>query len=444
MLPAWEPWSGFAEAAEAALILLQEAAGLDLWAVTQVRGDEQVVVTARSTGFPIPPQAVLPWAESICIHMCSGGPRVVPDVDEVPAYAGAGLRRAVRANAYVGAPLTLEGGRIFGTVCGLSHEKQPESLHRVLPLLEFVAGLLSTLLSKEMLAAELSATAAHAYSRANEDPATGLLNSRGWQRALEVQEDRRARYGEEASVLVVRLAAADPAGDSGRQLAGVLAAAFRPSDVLARLDDTEFAVLAPGCGSAEVDVVRARLAAALRAAGLSALLGAAASDAGPGVLAASSAAARQVHPGPAEDVAASLPPPASEHLSGNEQLPGNELGVDSREHEDLVVVRLQGRAEGRADVVTLRGLLPALRPGEDRRPVLLDLTHLDGWSLPAQVTLLRAVRGLRQHGRFVAAYGLKEHLASQAAGIGWERWVSCYRDLATARAHLPAPGREHR
>ena len=433
-----EPWSGFAEAAEAALRLLQDTAGLDLWAVTQLRGDEQVVITARSTGFPIPPGAVLPWAESLCVHMCNGGPRVAPDVTGVPGYAGAGIRRAVQVGAYVGAPLTLEGGQVFGTVCGLGHEEQPESLHAVLPLLEFVAGLLSTLLSKEMLAAELSATAAHAYGRANEDPATGLLNARGWQQALHVQEDRLARYGEQASVVVLRLGAPGATDDAMRRLAGVLAAACRPSDVLARLGDVEFAVLAPACGTAGAQALRKRLLTALTPTGLDVLLGTAAADGSGGVSAAWRAAAKEASGTVTATVPAPQPAPSSE--SG----PEAELQVGRQEHEDVVIVQLRGSARTRSDVLTLRALLPALRPGEDRRPVLLDLTALDEWSLPAQVTLLRAVRGLRQYGRFAAAYGLKDDLARQAAGIGWERWVSCYHNLATARAHLPATGDQHR
>ena len=110
---------------------------------------------------------------------------------------------------------------------------------------------------------------------ADHDPLTGLLNRRGFERALEAHVARTRRYGPAGALLVVDLDGFKDVNDTlghhaGDQLIVACAAALRErlreTDVLARLGGDEFAVLLPVetapeaavVAQALVDVVRER------------------------------------------------------------------------------------------------------------------------------------------------------------------------------------------
>ena len=141
------PWRNWATAAEGALRFLHEQVGWDLWMVTRVEGEHQIVLAAHPEGV-VRPGARLPWAESFCHAMVEGtAPRVATVTAAVPEYASRtkGLGRDVAA--YIGAPLVHPAPELFGTVCGVSFRAKPLSATRDLPLVELVARMLSTLLA---------------------------------------------------------------------------------------------------------------------------------------------------------------------------------------------------------------------------------------------------------------------------------------------------------
>ncbi|MCW2666689.1 MAG: histidine kinase, partial [Frankiales bacterium] len=268
------PAEGFAEVAGDALQLLQQRHGLDLWMVTRVRDGAQSVVVARGVvGMPVPADAVQPWAQSYCRLMVAGGaPRVAPRAADVPAYASAKATARFGIAAYIGVPLLATDGTLFGTLCALSATEQPESLRDALPDVELVARLLSTVLAKEAAALERSYEAAQAYARADRDQLTGLLNPRGWQARLLVEEERCRRHGRSASVLAIdlddlRRVNVELGAGSGdhvlRTAADVLLRGCRSIDVVARTGGDEFAVLLAESGLAQARGLAARLQRAL-------------------------------------------------------------------------------------------------------------------------------------------------------------------------------------
>lgn len=268
------PLAGFAAAGELALAMLQDAMGLDLWLVTQRRGNEQVAIAVRGDWLPVPTGAVFPWVESFCRHMVSGtAPRIAPRCSDVPAYAEAAASRNVAIGAYVGAPIVGWEGRLFGSICGVAADPRGDSLHRHRRLLDSTAQLLSTLLAKEQLAADRSEAAAVAYALCDRDPLTGLLNSRGWEYALSVEAQRQSRDGGTATLFAVTAWTGEPEATKStvssalQAAAEVLAGVCRPYDRLARLEDT-LAVLAVDCGSAGGAQLADRLQTAMNQAGL--------------------------------------------------------------------------------------------------------------------------------------------------------------------------------
>ncbi|PPK92672.1 diguanylate cyclase (GGDEF)-like protein [Kineococcus xinjiangensis] len=282
------PWSGFTEAADAVLAHLQERFGMDLWVVTRVREGSQEVHVARSGAFRIPQGTPLPWLDSLSRQIHAGSaPRVATDARIEMAFGAPGVDRRFRVGAYLGVPLLTEEGHLRGTLCAFSGNRQPDELALELPVVELFARLLSTLLAKEEFAHERSEVAAAAYAMANRDPLTGVLNRRGWERALDAEEQRCLRGGRCSAVAVVDLDGLSQINDSLGHEAGdellvraarALESAVRPCDQVARVEGDVFGLIAADAGGEGVRAWAARLGCALRAAGVQASIGAAASS----------------------------------------------------------------------------------------------------------------------------------------------------------------------
>jgi diguanylate cyclase len=251
-LTGMSPYSDFASAAQGAVEFLHERVGLDLWLVTQLRDDQQVALVAHPKRLVLPGMSI-PWAEGFCRRMVAGeGPRVASVTAAVPAYAGLALGPAQRVAAYLGVPLLRSDGALFGTLCGFGLRAQPASLARHLPLAEHTARMLSTVLAQEGAAVAQEEVIRAAIADSERDAVTGLLNRRGWERAIEVEEARCRRSGAAAAVVALDLDGLKSVNDSQghgagddylRTVAEILVDHSRPTDVVARVGGDEFAVL---------------------------------------------------------------------------------------------------------------------------------------------------------------------------------------------------------
>ena len=140
------PFDDWETAGRGALALLHRSVGLDVWMLTQLVDDQQVVVHAHPADL-MPPGTAVPWAGTFCCKMTTGeAPRVATVAAAVPAYRDVLDGLPLRVAAYVGVPLVRRDRTLFGTLCGTSSRAQPRSLSRHLPLIEFTARMLSTLL----------------------------------------------------------------------------------------------------------------------------------------------------------------------------------------------------------------------------------------------------------------------------------------------------------
>jgi GAF domain-containing protein len=140
------PWRDFTAAACGAMATLHDRLGWDVWVVTQVVDDRQVVLHAHPPGV-VRPGTWLPWADTYCRLMISGeAPRAATVTAAVPAYASRMEGPAGRIAAYIGVPLVTGDGEVFGTLCAWGFRARPRSAARDLPLVETMARLLSTLM----------------------------------------------------------------------------------------------------------------------------------------------------------------------------------------------------------------------------------------------------------------------------------------------------------
>lgn len=101
-------------------------------------------VAGEGHSFGLAEGASLPLAETYCQAMVEGRMgRVVPDSAAEPAVAGLPVTTASRIGRYVGVPVHLPGGRLYGALCGLGHCPDPTLDARDARLLEFLAELVA-------------------------------------------------------------------------------------------------------------------------------------------------------------------------------------------------------------------------------------------------------------------------------------------------------------
>jgi diguanylate cyclase len=253
-----QQYEDFGSAAEVALGLLREKVGLEFWMIGRIEGDEFIVLNCVGDAFGIQNGDSMPYAETLCWQMLAGGvPHVAPKVSDVPAYASAPLARKWRVEAYMGAPLALSDGKIYGVLSGMDRKAWGDELRAHQWLIDMVAGLLGAIASREKSAGD---TAARLVSEGGEvmvDKLTQTFNRRAWDRVLAAEEARCARHNHSACVICVDVdglrAVNDSQGrDKGDELlvrvAQILKRACRGYDVVARTGEDEFAILAVECG----------------------------------------------------------------------------------------------------------------------------------------------------------------------------------------------------
>lgn len=281
-LPAMRGMS-FEEASAEVLRFLHERFGVALWMVTRRRGDDWIVLQAADGGYGVRPGRVFPWHDTVCARMVEGGgPRVVPDVARVPDYAAAPIVRQLPIGAYVGAPLTMPDGSLFGTLCAIDPTPQPAEFEEERALIELLAGLLNGVLVMELGLEDATRANERLATEAATDSLTQLANRRAWEAVLDHEEDRCRRYGHGAAVFVIDLDGLKATNDTNGHASGdallvsaaeALRSVARQADVAARLGGDEFGLLAIDCDDRGAEMLEDRLRVALDERGVVASIG---------------------------------------------------------------------------------------------------------------------------------------------------------------------------
>jgi diguanylate cyclase len=282
----FDEFSTFGEASDAMLRMLRQLLQLDLWLVTRVHDEQWIVLHSYGTG-PVSAGDVLPLKATICNEMLAGkGPHVAPDIAEIPAYSGVPIMQLHSIGSYAGAPLIVNGA-VYGVLCGMSEAPQADVLAEQTPHLITAARTLSTILGQQLHAETLARRAERAETEALLDEMTALYNRRGWEQLVAHEQARGRRYGHKHAVFFMDIDGlktindeqGHAAGDALiRRAADAIRAVVREHDVAARVGGDEFALLATETAGAEAAVIRERLAAGFREAGVSVSIGFARAD----------------------------------------------------------------------------------------------------------------------------------------------------------------------
>ena len=311
------PYPEFDAAARATLHHLSDRFDLPLWTIARRQSDGWRVLYQAGQLGGVVKGARLPWSD-LCTALVEGaGPPVAPVVAEVPAYAEALAPRTaavrhlavlagsvtslhsptefvpeavgtdlaggfdehapVRVGAFIGVPVQLEDGTVFGVLSGIDQSPQPPELAAELPLVRLLARLLGTVLTAELRAEETARDAERVEAESGRDALTGLVNRQSWDWLLRAEDERARRYGSPAAVVSIDLEADNRSADDEAVLSASrsIVAVTRAHDVVARLGGAELGVLAVECDASALSNLVARIKDELAATGIHAVVGAA-------------------------------------------------------------------------------------------------------------------------------------------------------------------------
>jgi diguanylate cyclase (GGDEF)-like protein len=282
--PPLSPAMSFDRASQAVVDYLKVAVPLGLWTVSRYDGTDQVYLAVADDTYGMKAGSTLSWSGTFCREMVVGAPQIAPDAMAVPEYAAAGVATTLTIGTYVGIPIQRGDGQLFGVLCGLDPARHPDAgaLRAQAPLMELLGSLLSTVLEADLARTAADRRAERAELLAESDVLTGLLNRRGWDRYLAVEEDRYRRFGDPGSVVVLDLDGLKEindrdghgAGDDHIRLAAhTLRVTVRGTDIVARLGGDEFGVVATNTTPENTRALVVRLMAAFTEAGLSGAVG---------------------------------------------------------------------------------------------------------------------------------------------------------------------------
>lgn len=128
---------------------------MDLTFLGEFVGGREVYRTLAGDGpsFGLTEGAALPLSDTYCQAMIEGRiDRVVADSAAVPAVADLTVTKVGRVGRYVGVPVRLPDGRLYGALCGVGHAPDPGLGPRDARLLEFLAELIAEELDRDQRA----------------------------------------------------------------------------------------------------------------------------------------------------------------------------------------------------------------------------------------------------------------------------------------------------
>ena len=148
---------GSSDSIDRMLSLARAALDMDVAFVSAFTDHEAVVEAADgdAPSFGIEVGSRVPLAETYCQRMLKGRlPSVVRDTMNDPRTADLSTTREAEIGAYVGVPVRLWDGRLYGTLCCLSHEPEPSLNSRDIRFMRVVAEIVAEQIDRQQLETE--------------------------------------------------------------------------------------------------------------------------------------------------------------------------------------------------------------------------------------------------------------------------------------------------
>ena len=276
--------------AESVVASLGEHTCVEDWILVRYLGDEWVVLAGHGRhGYR--PGDVLDrpagasehlaalasvWADDVVVDLTEGA--VEPRRGQPPSEAPDDF------DGLVAFPLW-GGDGLFGAICALPVDAVEEvELRRNESMVRLTVELLTSVLGLDLDRSRLQRRLDAAESAALSDPMTGLGNRRAFERAVDREEARCARFGHRAGIVIIDLDGLKDMNDTWGHGAGddlirrageAIRNTLRSADQAFRIGGDEFALLLPEVTVDGLGGVRNRLSEAMAAAGVAASMGSA-------------------------------------------------------------------------------------------------------------------------------------------------------------------------
>lgn len=283
-LGAYRPYTRFTQAANAVLKSLYDRVPFDLWMLTQVKEEDWIVLVAENHGYDAVKEGdVYQWSDSLCSRMVKGlGPNFASECQNINAYREAPINKKLKISSYIGYPIVLDDGSLFGTLCAIHPEVSDCDLEQHKNFIIHQARLLATLLTSYQ----------NQYKKQNElqneklmsqmDELTGVHNRRGWNLNLDIEEHRAQRESNIVSVIMIDVDDLKLINDSEGHHAGdellikvaeCLKMIVRPYDLVSRIGGDEFAILLANTNQKDAGALVERIRAKFIEYGINASIG---------------------------------------------------------------------------------------------------------------------------------------------------------------------------
>ena len=131
---------------------VREFLGMDIAYATEIVGGDHHLRVLQGDGesFHARVGLSLPAEQTYCDRVLGGRlPNVIPDVQGEPRAADLPITRVMGIGAFTSVPLTFSDGRVYGTLCTVSHSAKPSLGYRELQLLHVFARMIVDQIERE-------------------------------------------------------------------------------------------------------------------------------------------------------------------------------------------------------------------------------------------------------------------------------------------------------
>ncbi|MFT0891800.1 diguanylate cyclase domain-containing protein [Pseudochelatococcus sp. G4_1912] len=160
------------------LELLEFVTGLESTYLTRIdleAGVQNILFARNIRTMCIPEGLTVPWNDTLCKRALDEGQAFTDDVTS--CWGDSEAAKALGIVTYASAPVRLDNGSVYGTLCAASSERKPIT-PRSKQLLKLFAALIAQQIQREQLMSQLQHANAALEGYSNTDMLTGLPNRR--------------------------------------------------------------------------------------------------------------------------------------------------------------------------------------------------------------------------------------------------------------------------
>lgn len=233
------------------LRVIESLTGLESTYLTTVDREkcvQKVLLSHNTASLDVPEGFQMDWGKTLCQRSIEEGRRYADDVSG--RWGDAGVARELGIETYLGVPIRVGDGELYGTLCGASRSRVPVA-DNVQKLLDLFAHIIARQIERERLLERLRRENPEYEGHALTDPLTGVPNRRALLRELQRALSDSERSGATLYVAFINLdgfkAINDRHGhDAGDRfliaVARSISAGLREGDFLGRYGGDEFVV----------------------------------------------------------------------------------------------------------------------------------------------------------------------------------------------------------